>query len=119
MALTSYQADLLELMPDTITVEPYTGKDAHGNEVYGTPFTVRANVQSTIRRGTTGDQEGTYGPPETVTGTVICIASGITPRDKITLPGISEPKYADDVTVWRDAPESGPAVEELTFKEQS
>lgn len=107
-------------MPDTISVERFTGRDAHGNATYAAPTTVRANVSVTVTRGDTGDQAAQEGGPISIEGTVICLPIGITPYDRITLPFVTEKVYASNVTVHRDPLNPGVTwVEELTFQEES
>lgn len=108
--------ELLELMPDTVVLNRYMGQDDSGNDAYSTtPESVQANITIAETRGGGGDHAGTYGPDVLLDGTIICEPVGIKPRDKIVFLGHT--RYVSTVRTYRDAPEQGDYVQEITFEE--
>lgn len=113
---TAFNTELLELMPDTVQWEAYTGTDAHGNPTYASAEDVRVNMTITVSRGTSGDQEGTSGPILHFSGSLITEPKGIRPRDRLTTAD-GAVGYVDTETTYRDAPGMGDYVQELQAKE--
>ena len=90
--------DLLEMMTQTVTIAPLTGRDNYGKPTFGTGVVWRARIKGTNRRVV--DHAG----QEAVSTTEVWIGgvSGIGPTDQLTLPdGTSPPllkveRYPDE-----------------------
>ena len=80
-------ADFLDLMPSTITVEPFTSRDSYGAAVYGTAVSYRAHVfyKNHFVRGTDGELIAARGIIWIATANVISV------NDRITLPDGTKP----------------------------
>ena len=116
--MTTFAKDLLDAMPDTLLHYRWIGDDdGAGNEVWAkTPRTLRANITVTMQRGGIEDRDGQLPPTTPVTGTIYVLGGDIKPRDKITFLGVT--KHVDAIQTFRDAPDAGDYVQEITFDEE-
>lgn len=97
-----FDPGLLVAMPDTITVELPTGRDAAGNATYAAPVAnVRANV---VRRKTRGSKpaapDNKEGKRPSNDGQVIVAPMGLVPDARLTLP--SGTAYVSTVETYGD-----------------
>ncbi len=107
-----WDAEFEELMPDQVTWQPRTGRDAYGRDTYGTAQTVKCRIVRRPRmvRGPEGREE--------VSSTTIYVAGvkGIKIDDKITLPNwVAGDDQPDILSVFTYPDEDGPYYEELTL----
>lgn len=84
----SFENEFTDLMPDTITVNSYTGADKYGNPTYSTSsntYSARVVDKQKLVRADNGEEQ--------VAKTTVYVAStgSIDPNDKITLPDNSTP----------------------------
>jgi hypothetical protein len=82
-------AELLELMPDTVVLEPYLSQDSYGQATYGAASTYQAHIGGGgTRLGRNADGS------EIVSNADIHLASvvGVTVQDRITLPARWSPR---------------------------
>lgn len=118
--MTSYfDPELLEVMPDVITVEPYNGLDAWGNPQYGVPVSgVRVNWEPTVVRGVPVGKDAKIGDTPYSQGTLYAQPAALKPRDKVTLPD-GDVVYIVEVINWRNVPEAGEHHQQATYKEEA
>jgi hypothetical protein len=116
--MTTFAKDLLDAMPDEILHYRWIGDDdGAGNEVWAkTPRTLPANIVVTMRAGGIEDRDGQLPPTTPVTGTIIVLGGDIRPRDKIAFLGVT--KMVDTIQTFRDAPNPGDYVQQITFDEE-
>lgn len=110
--------ELLEAMPDTITLYRKGDPDAAGNDTWSeTGEDIRANVAVQLRDGQPSLSEGMSGHRAPFVGTIIFPTANVVPGDKIVVLGHTA--FVGDVETFRD-PE-GPAdyVQQITFDEES
>lgn len=73
----------LDLMPDTVTVEPYSSQNKYGEESYGAAVSYRARCVGKVVKVT--DMNGNE-RVSTVTTYLNAAPTSLTVRDRITLP---------------------------------
>lgn len=80
-------AALLDLLRQTVTIEPYTGPDPFGAPGYGPPVEYPARVRREAKMVRASDGE------ERVSSTVVWLdgAAQVGPQDRITMPDGSHP----------------------------
>lgn len=91
-------SDFLDLMPDTVTVEPFAGRDGYGKPTYGAPVQVRARVsyKPQIVHGTDGKEVVARGAVW-----LASVSTDVSTEDRLTLPGgeavriVSVEKHSD------------------------
>lgn len=83
--------EFLDMMPRSVSIQPYTGQNGDGEPTHGAVADYRARVEGRIRYITTVD--GSDRVP--VRRVYVAATGGITVKDKITLPdGTSPPIVA-------------------------
>jgi hypothetical protein len=91
-----------DMLPHTVTVEPFTSLDQYGTKTYGAAVTHRARVQGKTRMVRTMNGE------EAVSHITVYLAAGtIGAQDRITLPSPFTPTQPDILDVQRVSDESG------------
>lgn len=91
-----------DMMPHTLSVEPFTSIDAYGAATYGAAVQYTARIRPTNRSVTTATGE------ERVTVAIIYVAgASIGPQDRITLPAPASPVSPDIFDVTYVSDESG------------
>lgn len=98
--------DLLDLMPDTITVEPWVSRDVHNQDTYGTtPVTYSVYIQGKTRavRSVKGE--------EVVSTVAIHGTSGLSTDDRVTLPARFVPRQPPIINIDRFVDQDGARVE--------
>ncbi len=115
----SFDKELLEAMPDVVLLYRYIGDDDEaGNESYAkAPITLRANITIQMRRGGFEGREGVLPANTPITGTIIVGGNQIRPRDKIAFLGLT--KQVDTIETFRDAPNSGDYIQQITYDEEN
>lgn len=91
-----------DMLPHTITVEPFTGTDVFGGYTYGAAQTYSARVQGRTRLVTTRE-----GEEKTSNVTIYVSGSGIGPQDRVTLPVQFQPTQPPILSVQLVSDESG------------
>lgn len=91
-----------DMMPHTISVEPFSSIDAYGAATYGAAVQYSARIQPTNRSVTT-----LAGEERVTVATIYVAGTGIGPQDRITLPSPSSPVAPDIFDVTYVADESG------------
>jgi hypothetical protein len=96
-------AELLELMPDTVVLEPYLSQDSYGQATYSAASTYQARVSGKVKKVT--DANGS----ERVSMVTVYLASavGVTVQDRITLPARFVPSQPKILAVGLLSDESG------------
>jgi len=98
------------LCQQTVTVEPYASQDAYGAETYGSPVTYQARVVGKVRRITAAS-----GEERVSTVTVYLVDStGLTTRDRVTLPDGWTPSQPTILAVAR-VPDASGAEHEVLY----
>lgn len=117
--MTFFDVELLEVMPDSVTVHAYTGKDTFGNETYGVGLPgVRVNWEPRRSRGINSGKDATQGNKPRIDGKLYAQPGMMNPKDKVILPN-GDIAYVTEVTDWRNVPEAGNHHQEATYvKEQ-
>ncbi len=84
--------ELEAMLTIPVSVQPYTGKDAHGNATYGTAVVIDGFVDS-VRRlvGTPGDKDGVGGRFEEVSIPLLVIDG-----EQTTVPSVDDKVTAKD-----------------------
>ena len=95
-------SDWLDMCPHTVTVEPFSSRNAYGAATYGTAVTYRARVQ-----GKNQMIRNVGGEEVVSTITVYVATQTMTPQDRITLPSPFSPTQPDILAVQRVSDESG------------
>ena len=91
-----------DMLPHTITVEPFTGVDTYGAYTYGAATVYKARVQG--RNRLIMNQQG----EEAVSHITVYVAeSTIGPRDRITLPAPFSPSVPNILDVQHVSDEAG------------
>lgn len=81
-------SDFLDLMPDTVTVEPFAGRDGYGAPSYGAPVQYRARVVYRPNLVHAPD-----GKEVVARGTVwLATSDAVSTEDRLTLPDGSTPR---------------------------
>ena len=101
-------ADWLDLMPDTVVVQSFAGRDQYGVGSYGSPNGFEARVTYRNRSVTTASGEEVVARGEAWLATV----EHITPQDKITLSDGTNPLI---LSVDRISDETGPLYTKIFF----
>lgn len=101
-------ADWLDLMPATVTVQTFVGRDSYGTASYGSPITFSARVtyKNDYIRVATGEQVVSRGH------IWIATVEDVTVQDLITLPDGTTPPL---LAVEQIADESGPLYTKVYF----
>lgn len=96
-------AALLDLLPDTVNIAPYSSIDQHGTVTYGANVEYQARVEGRVRM--VRDPEGN----ERVSTVTVYLASspGISPKDRLTLPAGYTPSQPRIIAVERMPDENG------------
>lgn len=91
-----------DMMPHTVTIEPWQSIDEYGAPTYGVAVVYRARVQAKIRKIVTAQGEE-------VVSTITCYIAGleITPRDRMTLPNQFSPNQPKILGVGLISDEAG------------
>lgn len=94
--------ELLELMPDTVIIEPRIGLDGYNNALYGPGVEVQARVESKPRiiRDITGREV------VSMAKTILAVPLDVKPTARITLPRNDKPQVILSVSSSPD--ELGP-----------
>lgn len=82
------EPDLIELMLDEVTLEPWTGKDRYANPVFGSPRTAKCRIEHNTRRIISVEGH------EKVSSAQVTLADPTLPistKDRLTLPDGSQP----------------------------
>lgn len=82
--MSPIEQDLLDLMQDTVTIEPRTGTDKFNNLSYGPPVSVKCYIARQNRRSLTRDGR------EIISTAQVFLADPalvVTADDRLTLPG--------------------------------
>lgn len=82
-----FEPEFLTMMPDTVTIEPCTGRDTYNDKVFGPAVSYRARITGKIlalRRDVTEDLSVIFD--------VYIYSNGnrVTPEDRLTLPATGE-----------------------------
>lgn len=102
--------DLLDLFPDTVTLEEPTGFDKRGvPSAYGPARTVPARILGQIRRVTGMDGVEKVSSMQILLGG----AFGVSPKVKITLPSRYVPRTPTVISVRPSTDENGPHHERV------
>lgn len=91
-----------DMMPHTITIEPFVSRDTYGAATYGAAVTYKARVQGKNRLITT-----LSGDEKVSTVTVYVGSTSITPEDRLTLPASFSPTIPNILDVQPVSDESG------------
>lgn len=91
-----------DMLPHTITVEPFTGVDTYGAYTYGSAVTYHARIQGKNRlvMNMNGEEAVAH-------FTIYISASTIGPKDRITLPAPFSPTVPSILDVAHVSDESG------------
>lgn len=116
----TFDTELLEVMPDTLSWKRYTGKDGAGNPTYDNGVDVRCNKVVTKSRGSTGDTQATFGPEIRMSGTVYAAPQvpKIGPRDMFVDVDDGAVGYVQAETTYRDVPDGGDYIQEVQLTEE-
>lgn len=101
-------SDWSDLLNDTVTVEPYTGRDVYGKPTYGTAVSFAARVVYAARGVITQRGETIRGTGEVWLSTTYVVAQ----QDRVTLPDGTSPAILD---VARYPDEAGAHHVKLVF----
>lgn len=103
-----FDPELLDAMPDTISHEPFTGRDAAGNETYGPKVDgIRCNLTRRKSRGSRpGSPSNVGGKDPAPSGSIILAPRGVQPHDRITLAN-GDNVYVQSSEVFGDPDEPG------------
>lgn len=104
--MTLIDAELLELMPFSVTLKPITGRDQWGKLTYGTPLVSPALIAGRNQMVRTAEGE------EVASSTTVYLGLNVDvkPESRVVLPDGTEREV---ITVNRDADELGWAVTTL------
>lgn len=91
-----------DMMPDTVSVEPFSGVDQYGAYSYGTAVSYRARAQGRMRMIT--DVNGEQRMSQV---TVYISGTGIGPQDRLTLPARFSPTQPSILSVQPVSDEHG------------
>lgn len=82
-----FEDDFVDLMNDTVTVEPWTGQDAYAKPSFGAAVQYKGRVVSRIRMVRAFDGQ------EKVSSRTVWLAGDlkVDPRDRLTLPDGTQP----------------------------
>lgn len=97
--------ELADLLPDTITVEPWLSRDVHNQDAYGAAVTVHVYVEGKTRAVRTVKGE------EAVSSAAIYGTTGLSTDDRITLPARFSPRMPPILYIDRRTDEFGNPVE--------
>src|SRR3990167_2682191 len=89
---------------DSVTIEPYASQNGAGEATYGTSVTYRARCVGKIQKvldGMGGERVST------VTTYLMAAPTGLTPRDRITLPTVFSPRQPQILSVAIEPSERG------------
>ena len=91
-----------DMLPHTVTVEPFAGVDTYGSYTYGSAVTYKARVQgkNQLIMNQTGEEAVSH-------VTIYLAASSINPKDRITLPAPFSPTVPSILDVQYVSDESG------------
>ena len=92
-----------DLMPDTVTLEPWTGQDGYGEPTYGDPVTYPARVVGKTRLVRTVSGEEKVSTVTVYLGAV----PGASPQDRVTLPSRFVPQQPIILAIERIPDETG------------
>jgi hypothetical protein len=95
--------ELLELMPQTVSIEVAAGQNEYGERTYGAPVEVRARVEGRTRVVTTMTGEERVSTSTVYLGEVVCVG----PNDRITLPAGYTPQQPEILAIERMPDEKG------------
>lgn len=95
--------EFTDLMPHTVTVEPYAGRDAYGKPTYGGAVEYRARVVGRMRMIRTGVADVKVSSVQAY----VANSTGITVNDRITLPGEFAPTQPPIMAVGKVPDEAG------------
>jgi len=103
----TFLAELAELFPESVTLEPYIGEGAMGASTYGAGVARACHIEgsSVLVRDSSG-QERTSSVQVYLAG-----AFGITEKDRLTLPSPWNPTQPPIIAVGRESDELGPLYE--------
>ena len=100
----SLNPELLDLMPHTVTVAPWTGQDKNTVPTYGAVVSYQARITGRVRMVRT-----TSGQDAVSTRTIyLGSAPALSPKDKLTLPAGEVPVSPPILAIARVADEDGP-----------
>lgn len=88
--------DVSRLLTSTVSVERFTGNNGYNKPTFAAPVTLPARVEWTKGRG-----EGPGGEAYTVTAEVLT-SEAIGPRDRVTLPGETQPRTPENIATEQD-----------------
>lgn len=95
--------EFVDLMPASITVEPYAAQDEYGTESYGAAVTYKAHIQGkTIKKISFSGEERVSNFQ-----CYLNTATAISPRDRVTLPSGYSPQQPPIIAVGRHMDENG------------
>lgn len=102
--MTTIDPSLIELMPDTITIERQIGFDEFGQRSYGSPFDLNhCRIEGKVRRVMASN-----GTERVSTITVyLSETPGLTPLDRITLPSPWVPTQPEIISTERQSDQLG------------
>ena len=97
------EAELIKMMPHTITVAPYSSDDRYGAPTFGTAVSYTALVQQKVRqvRNLAGEER------VSMVTVYVNTTAAITPKDRLTLPAGFTPQTPPIISVARQSDESG------------
>ena len=97
------EAELIALLPHTITVTPYSSQNRYGEPTYGAAQSYKALVQQKVRqvRDLAGEER------VSMVTVYVNTTAAITPRDKLTLPSGFTPQTPPIIQVARQSDEVG------------
>ncbi len=103
--------ELLDLMPDTVTIRPAGVDDGMGNVTVGAPFTARCRIKG--QHKLVKDDSG----KETMSTVQVWLAGvfGVKREDEVTLPSRFSPQKPPIITVVEITDENGPHHERIMF----
>lgn len=105
--MSPLEADLIELMLDEVTLEPWMGSDGFADPVYGLGRTVQCRIQFSTRRIIAADGR------EVVSSVQITTATPnvrLTTKDRLTLPDGASPAI---LRVAEAKDDTGPYYQEI------
>lgn len=88
---------------DTVTIEPFSSQDSHGQPAYGDPVTYTARVVGKVRQ--VRDVNGLERVSTATTYILDTVA--LTPRDRITLPSRFSPTQPNILSIAQEPDERG------------
>lgn len=116
--MSTFDPELLELMPDVVLLYRKGDPDTAGNDTWAeTPVSTPANITVQFLMGEPEQGQGQAGFDTPVKGTIIVPWLDIQPRDKIEFLGIT--KFVENVESFRDAPDAGYYVQQITYKDRT